>query len=387
MLNNSTEEDLMLKEPERNITFSLIFMIFSIIVSIFSLYKANSTKIFLETIYILIMTTTIFIILEFMNRLSYFFNGLIKINIEYEGNFMKIIKASFSLNNTSSIVFVFCIVSFLALINNFHNGVASFSFLIEKKSELFIDDKKITYYIIAFFCALCFSYFLINCIKLNECRAQKLEAFYELNGLDYGSSMACSYFFGYLKIILPSDGKQNEGLIGRIEKFEDHHNVSFPVKKLFILVPSSFYTPPDLKESSNNWLEAIPNDIKYDKDGVTQNRAGVSKRQYQNTFYKIIPGGIGNVKENTVHVVTEGASPLLTFFEVQQQSHRYSNTYREFKKEIGKSFYRTLKQLLNDNPDCRDLCELVYYEDYDSKGKKVNIAKILLQRIKELSLK
>lgn len=40
----------------------------------------------------------------------------------------------------------------------------------------------------------------------------------------------------------------------------------------------------------------------------------------------------------------------------------FSDIYREYQTEVIKSFYRTLQQLLNDNPDCKDYCELVYYE-------------------------
>lgn len=57
---------------------------------------------------------------------------------------------------------------------------------------------------------------------------------------------------------------------------------------------------------------------------IKLNRAGVHERSYQNTMYKLIPGGIKS-RQDPFHVVTEGASPLLTFFEVQKHSHRYSS--------------------------------------------------------------
>ncbi|XP_043477150.1 stimulator of interferon genes protein [Leptopilina heterotoma] len=372
MANNSVKTDSMVVEPEQN-KFPLIFMFISINVSFYCLYKANLRKVFLETCYFLIISTTILIILEFVKRFSYFFDDLVKINSEPEGNLMKIIETSFSFNNLSTTIIFLVIAAFLTLIINLHNGSTSFSFLECKE--------KYTFPAIAFFSALCFSYLLMDLIKINECRAQKLNDFYNLGGLDYGSSMACSYFYGYLKIILPPDGKEHTGLKGRIQNFEDKHNVSVPVKKLFILIPDSFYIPTDLGELSNNELEVIPKGLDYDV--LQQNRAGVYKRHYKNTIYKIIPGGLGSGQKNTIHIVTEGATPMLTFFEVKQQSHRYSSTYREFQNEIRKSFCTTLQNLLNDNPDCRDLCELVYYEDYDAKGKKVDIAKILLQRIEK----
>lgn len=373
MANNSVKIDSMMDEPEQN-KFPLIFMFISVNVSFYCLYKANLRKVFLETFYFLVISTTILLILEFVKRFSYFFNGLVKMNSEHDAeNLMQIIETSFSFNSLSTKFIFLFFACFLALMINLHNGTKLFSFLEGKKEY--------TFPAIAFFSALCFSYLLMDLIKINECRAQKLNDFYNLGGLDYGSSMACSYFYGYLKIILPPDGKEHTGLKGRIQNFEDKHNVSVPVKKLFILIPDSFYIPTDLSELSNNELEVIPKGLDYDV--LLQNRAGVYKRHYKNTIYKIIPGGLGTGQKNTIHIVTEGATPMLTFFEVKQQSHRYSNTYREFQNEIRKSFCTTLQNLLNDNPDCRDLCELVYYKDYDAKGKKVDIAKILLQRIEK----
>lgn len=40
-----------------------------------------------------------------------------------------------------------------------------------------------------------------------------------------------------------------------LETYQSNENVTIPVKKLFILIPSSSYIPPDLREFSNNWLE------------------------------------------------------------------------------------------------------------------------------------
>lgn len=51
-----------------------------------------------------------------------------------------------------------------------------------------------------------------------------------------------------------------------------------------------------------------------------KDRAGVARRSYHNTVYKIHPGGIekGNPP---VYVTVEGATPMLTFYEILQHSH------------------------------------------------------------------
>lgn len=39
-----------------------------------------------------------------------------------------------------------------------------------------------------------------------ECRTTKVLTVFSSEGLDPGSAMACSYFYGFLKIILPASG-------------------------------------------------------------------------------------------------------------------------------------------------------------------------------------
>ncbi|KAI4494434.1 hypothetical protein M0802_008926 [Mischocyttarus mexicanus] len=177
-----------------------------------------------------------------------------------------------------------------------------------------------------------------------------------MNGLDYGTGMAFSYYYGYLKIILPSTGTASKGFIEKLENLEDNHNISVSVKKLFILIPSSAYTSPDLKDFSNSWMESA---LQLEKE---EKKPSV-KPEY---------------------VAIEGASPLLTMFEVQKHSHPESATYTKYHKQIIKAFYLKLKDIIYNDLNCRDLCELIYYEDYNSDGTKVNVAKIILERISKL---
>ncbi|KAG7209043.1 hypothetical protein KM043_015202 [Ampulex compressa] len=200
----------------------------------------------------------------------------------------------------------------------------------------------------------------------------------EMNGLDYGTGLAYSYYYGYLRIILPSTGTAVKGLQEKLQNFEDTHNITFAIQKLLILIPASAYIPTDLKEASYQWMESIKHLEEEKRD-----RAGVKGRQYHNSAYKIYPGGY---KSNVVpqYVLVEGATPMLTLFEVIKHSHPESYIYKMQCKEIVKAFYKKLQDLLDNDPECRDLCELIYYDDYDSKGVKVNIAKIILNRLSTL---
>ncbi|XP_033227920.1 stimulator of interferon genes protein isoform X2 [Belonocnema kinseyi] len=285
------------------------------------------------------MALTVFVGIEAINRFCYFFDELLKIKVEHGGSFIRVLKAAFSFNIPSGVIVIGSLVFCLIIYFNTEKSFCSFctvnhtGLLTWKKKDIF-----------AFFFALVFAFFLVDLANIRECRSQKIENMNRLGGLDYGSAMACSYFYGYLKIILPADGKENKGLLGRIEEFEDNElkNQTFPVKKLFILIPASFYIPPNLKEISNEWLEPIPQKLSY----ISIDRAGVARRPYKNTAYKIHPGGYGSGKA-PIYVVTEGATPMMTFFEAQQYKHRFS--------------------------------------DYDERGKRVNPGEILLRRIQEKS--
>ncbi|XP_014479373.1 PREDICTED: stimulator of interferon genes protein isoform X2 [Dinoponera quadriceps] len=169
----------------------------------------------------------------------------------------------------------------------------------------------------------------------------------DLKGLDYGTGMAYSYYYGYLRLVLPSSGTTSKGIVEKIENFEDTHNVSFPIHKLFILIPSSGYIPPNLKEMSDQWMESAK-----ELEEERRNRAGNIRRTYHNNVYKIYPGGRKSGAD-PIYVVAEGASPLLTFYESEL--------------------------------DTKDLCELIYYHDYKPDGTKVNVAKIILERIFQMT--
>lgn len=224
-----------------------------------------------------------------------------------------------------------------------------------------------------------FSFCLLRTCNLAEWEMGSLSDLSTMKGLDYGSGMAYSYYYGYLRLILPSTGTASKGIVEKIENFEDNHDVTFPVHKLFILIPSSGYIPPDLKEASYQWMESA-NELEEEK----RNRAGNIGRTYRNNAYKIHPDG-RNASRDPVYVVVEGATPLLTFHEVQQHTHLETAVYKRYNHKIIEKFYTKLKEILQSTPDTRDLCELIYYSDYDVKGNKVNVAKIILERISEIN--
>jgi hypothetical protein len=209
-----------------------------------------------------------------------------------------------------------------------------------------------------------------------------------MRGLDYGSGMAYNFFYGYLRLVLPEGGTQSaKGIKRRIETFINRHHIAdsaFPVKKLFILIPKNLYTPTDLKEVSIDW----PNDSEYWMEASVSlesqeiDRAGVKQRTYKNTVYKIRNRDIADARP--VYVVAEGATPLKTFNEVIQMNARMSRVFKDHQHDIVLAFYKTLRDLIREDDDCRDVCEIIYYVDTEG-DRKVNVARIILERIQQLT--
>lgn len=188
------------------------------------------------------------------------------------------------------------------------------------------------------------------------------------SGLDYGSGMALSYFHGYLKLVLPALGDyHSKSIVERMEDYEARRHVAFPVKKLFILVPDSMYTP--------STLNAPTLDVQTPLEKLLLNRAGSFRREYHNSVYKI--QGTGGW-----YVVTEGATPLKTFQEALATAA--AAHLQRYRKEIVSSFVRHLKELLLNDPDCRDLCEVVQFEDRGADGALVDYGQVLRRAIEEL---
>lgn len=228
--------------------------------------------------------------------------------------------------------------------------------------------------------SLIFSFYLLRITDLAEWERGPLLDLDVMKGLDYGTGMAYSFYYGYLRLILPNLGTtDSKSIIEKIENFEDKHEVNFPVHKLFILIPSSGYISPHLKEMSDQWMESA-RELEEEK----RDRAGLIGRTYRNNAYKIYPNGRDS-GASPIYVVAEGATPLLTFYEVQQHSHPESGVYKRYRNEITMMFYKKLGEILESEPSTRNLCELIYYNDYDSKGTRVNVAKVILQRISEIT--
>ncbi|GAB1866505.1 Transmembrane protein 173 [Camponotus japonicus] len=354
------------RKLETYLTHSLILVvIFAIPVA----YKATKDGMMMSLIATCLATSVflvIFLLCDVTLRLCQTVISLTNMDPRSGQSFSSIISHYFALNTASAVVviigvFLFLIASTMIVRGCPLNHVWDFGPYICVPSMIF-------------------SFYLLRITDLAEWERGPLLDLDVMKGLDYGTGMAYSFYYGYLQLILPNRGtSDSKSIIEKIENFEDKHEVTFPVHKLFIVIPSSGYISPHLKEMSDQWMESA-RELEEEK----RDRAGTIGRTYRNNAYKIYPNGRDS-GASPVYVVAEGATPLLTFYEVQQHSHPESIVYKRYKNEITMMFYKKLREILESEPTTRNLCELIYYNDYDSKGARVNVAKVILQRISEIT--
>lgn len=90
-----------------------------------------------------------------------------------------------------------------------------------------------------------------------------------MNGLDYGSAMAYSFFHGFLQIVLPKTGTDQKGIKELMEDFESSHNIRFRYNKLLVLIPLSLSCPVSVADKSKimelnrviYFLNYLPNNV------------------------------------------------------------------------------------------------------------------------------
>ncbi|XP_015124037.1 stimulator of interferon genes protein isoform X2 [Diachasma alloeum] len=314
-------------------------------------HKDNLLK---SAIQVVIMTSVFYMMMAICGiiiRVCNFFAEIQSIETHYDNRITNLLKATFEMNGQSLFIMFFCLMILSV-------------YSVKEGNPVVLTW---THGPLACFLAFILSYILIYVVGLNETNYTTARTIRSMAGVDYGGGMAFSYFYGYLRIVLP-------GLRKKMELYEAEQGVTIPVKKMFVLIPKSGHIPPDLSDASYQWLEGTTS-----LEHIVQDRAGVKRRNYKNTVYKIHPNG-QEKGHRPIYVTTEGATPMLTFWEILMHDHKQTKTFKQNRMQIVASFYKTLDELIDNDPECRDVCELVYYNDYE-KGKKINVAEILVRRI------
>ena len=204
----------------------------------------------------------------------------------YEGSWMKVFNSTFAFKYARTILVV---------------GVASFlivSFALYLDCDTFCRAE----YAI-FFSLNCFlAPQLLFLVGLRELSSVEVSEINERENKNVADGLAWSYYFGYLKLVLP----HLEGQIGKSD-----YKYKITKKKLFILLPKNCYTYATIEEADPRITVAG------NLDSYDINRGGILKRSYKHTVHKIemlrLDGEV-----DKYHVVLEYATPLMSLYDMSQ---------------------------------------------------------------------
>ena len=206
----------------------------------------------------------------------------------YEGSWKKVFNSTFAFKDGLAILVV---------------GVASF---LTVSSVLYRDcDTFCRAEYAIFFSLNCFlAPQLLFLVGLRELSSVEVSEINERENKNVADGLAWSYYFGYLKLVLP----HLEGQIGKSD-----YKYKIAKKKLFILLPKNCYTYDKIVDADSRITVAG------NLDSYDINRGGISKRSYKHTVHRIeMPRPDGEVDE--YHVVLEYATPLMSLYDMSEHA-------------------------------------------------------------------
>ncbi|CAH1405367.1 unnamed protein product [Nezara viridula] len=203
--------------------------------------------------------------------------------------------------------------------------------------------------------------FILFLVTLTLCWMSYKNSLQEIERLSFidgfVDSLVHTYFYGYLKKIIPDHGTGMGGLDDKIRLYKEKQNLSdkeFPLHKIFIIICASGFVPPTLEKIDNKRIEA-----RQHLDPSVFNRAGTKGRLYVISVYKV---KYRNLKDH-ITVAMEGTPQLLTVLDASIEYPELKNN----KKQVIEMFYKKLSKKLADNAEFQNSYELVFYNDDPDK--------------------
>ncbi|XP_078358274.1 stimulator of interferon genes protein 7-like isoform X2 [Oculina patagonica] len=206
--------------------------------------------------------------------------------------------------------------------------------------------------------------FLVGLRELSPVEASEIN---ERENKNVADGLAWSYYFGYLKLVLPKLEEQ----IGKSEQFR----FKITRHKLFILLPKTCYTYDDIVDADSRVKFAghLP---EYKKS-----RGGIKERPYKHAVHRVeMPRPDGKIDE--YHFVLEYATPLMSLYDMSV--HNDACLSRQELDHQVVLFTRKLKEILDHSPECKGKYELVTISGDRENGK--NIADVLVEMNKAANI-
>ncbi|XP_022905121.1 stimulator of interferon genes protein homolog [Onthophagus taurus] len=340
---------------KRGITFEVVMFILAAISFLIGCHFLKSDTLFEYICVSLSFNFLLFTSVIFAEKISLFIEEMKHLDSRYKNNWLLLIKFIFPIYSDMIIITIMLVTIIILSTTPYGSNIIKIMENFGFSSNLF---------------ALFSSLILQKIVPLGSASIHRAKMMEKLGGLDSGVFMAYSYYHGFLKIVLPNTGTQQKGFKEFQADFESKHGIQFAYNKLIILVPMSLFCPPNLVDHSKYISLA------QSLGTIEVSRGGVHNRVYKNTVYKLEKDG------NRYYVCAEYATPLRTMYDIVHTNNPHAVLYETFQNEFIINFYQTLKDILENSEETRDLCDLVLFNDQKDK-KMVDIGNVIINHIKK----
>ncbi|OWF47889.1 uncharacterized protein LOC110453777 isoform X3 [Mizuhopecten yessoensis] len=179
--------------------------------------------------------------------------------------------------------------------------------------------------------------------------------------------LAWSYYFGYLKFLLP-------GMDKRIECSKHWKTDSTKrrmCKKILLLYPSSCHCRLRRLDEDSSGRITHEGEVE-----LLQDRAGVVGRVYKNTVYSVV-----SKEGKKFYFVGEYVTCIRTMYEMEQSG--IAGLKPDDTRLLSTKFLITIKQILDRDKDCTNMYRIIFYEDSDQSGKTASLPDHIVKAIDE----
>ena len=266
---------------------------------------------------------------ELVRRMCLLIEELKHQQTRYEGSWKKVFTSTFTFNYGRS-VFIVSILSLLIVCYSLYDNYNTF----------FRPDYAILFSLNCFLVPQ-----LLFLVGFRDLSIVEISQINERENKNVADGLAWSYYFGYLKLVLPDLHKQ-------IAKTKVELREKITKKKVFILLPKNCYTYGTIEESDPR--------VKYAGDLTPMEiaRGGIQKRSYKHTVHCIKmphPDNSGEIDE--YHVIMEYATPLMSLYDMSENPE--AGLSRQQRDEQVRFLFRT-RCLLAFTHDARQRDSMIF---------------------------
>ena len=229
-----------------------------------------------------------FIIGKVLQTMYLFCEEVQHMDTRYGGRWKKLLKSTFAFSYGN---FIFFLLSLFLLL-----------FALQEECTTFCRER----YFWLFWLNSCWFATLSFIIGCREPSIMEVSQINEKENKNVADGLAWSYYFGYLKLVLPKLDEQ-------IGKSEEYKSV-ISKRKLYILLPKNCYTYETIDNADPR--VAIAGNL----EPYEVNRGGILKRVYRHTVHRIRRPRPDGGEDEPYFLVLEYATPLMSLYDMSENA-------------------------------------------------------------------